>query len=391
MKRHLEPDRALASSAAAHALAGRGGSVAKLAADLVGLHNTTQSTPYLSLRARLPDFSRAQLDEPMWNGWSLARYRAMRLTMFIFPIDLLEVAAAASRHITTPLAARWLRDSGMDQAEFDAIAASVAEVLADGPLTVRALREALGAGQSVDISGVVGRMCDAGRLVGGASPRSWRSSVRQYHRWEDVLPNVDPHRWTEPEAIRELIRCYIDSYGPVTIDDISWWTGFTKARCRAAIAGLDTEEVEVDGWPGPLWRFEEQATELPSAVRALPLLDPYVQGYRDRVRLLDPHRNEWVHDWGGNATATLVHRGRVIGVWQVIEKPQREVWYHLFETQPASIRAAAEKDLAEAGALYFDREVDVIEVKTMKPLTADGGRSAAHPLDGHVHRASRNR
>ena len=60
--------------------------------------------------------------------------------------------------------------------------------------------------------------------------------------------------WTADEAIRELIRRYVDSYGPVTVDDISWWTGFTKRRCRDALEGLDLEEVAVADWPGPLYR-----------------------------------------------------------------------------------------------------------------------------------------
>ncbi|MCP4251194.1 MAG: winged helix DNA-binding domain-containing protein [bacterium] len=65
-------------------------------------------------------------------------------------------------------------------------------------------------------------MCDVGRIVGGAPPRSWRSSVRQYHRWQDVLPDVDLHCWDEEAAIKELIHRYLRSYGSVTIDDIAW-------------------------------------------------------------------------------------------------------------------------------------------------------------------------
>ena len=391
MSTSVTPERALASSAAAHGLGGDAASVPSLATALVGLHNTTQSTPYLSIRARLAGFRRADLDRPMWDEWSLVRYRAMRLTMFIFTTELLEIVAASTRHTKTGLAERWLRDSGLSQAEFDAVADDVEATLAEGPLTVRALRDVMGVGPSVDLSGVVGRMCDIGRLVGGAPPRSWRSSVRQYHRWVDVLPAVNPHRWNEDQAIRELIRRYVVSYGPVTINDVSWWTGFTKGKCREALSALDTEQVSVDGWPGPMWRIGEHSTELPDTVLALPVLDPYVQGYRDRVRFLNPERNEWVHDWGGNATATLVRRGRVIGVWQVVEKPHREVRYHLFDTQSATVRRAAEEDLGAAGAFYFDRPVDVVEVKEMKSLHADGGRSFNHPLDGHVHRASRNR
>jgi hypothetical protein len=389
--RTLSADQGLAGALARHSLVRPGASIEDIATGLVGLHNTTQPTPYLSMRARRNGFTRPQLDELMWVKWRLARLRGMRLTIFVFPRDLLEIAAAATRHISEPLAARWLAESGITPEEFERLAAAVEEALDDGPLTSRALRRELGVPQSVDLPGVIGRMCDVGRLVGGAPPRSWRSSVRQYHRWADVLPEVDLHRWREADAIRELIRRYVRSYGPVTVDDISWWTGFTKGRCRRALEGLTVEEVAITTWPGPLYRTagDPIAEDPGDAIRALPLLDPYVQGYRDRHRFLDPNRHGFVFDGGGNSAPTLLHRGRIIGVWQVSDDPEPSVRYHVFADQPASIRRAAEADLAEAGTLHFDHPVDVIEMAEMLPLRAGGGRSASHPLDGRLHRASR--
>ena len=260
-------------------------------------------------------------------------------------------------------------------------------------MTVRELRQTLKVPAEIDLPGVVGRMCDMGRLVGGGPPGSWRSNIRRYHRWLDVLPDVDLHRWDEDPAIRELILRYIRSYGPVTINDMSWWTGFTKQQCREALAALDIEAVAVDGWPGPLFRVAgEKTVDRPgSQVHALPLLDPYVQGYKDRVRFLEPALHDCVYDGGGNAAATLVQGGRIIGVWQPSDQPRESVRYHLFGDSPQSTRRAAESELAAAGALYFDRAVDVIEIAAMKPLSADGGRSASHPLDSTLHRASRRR
>lgn len=391
--RRLTATAALANATRHHALSGPGSSIAAVASDLVGLHNTSPVSPYLSLAARLTDFERADLDALMWDAWSLVRIRAMRLTVFLLPHDLLEISVAATRHLAEPFAARWLRDSGLTQAEFDHLAALVDEALADGPLTVRALRRKLDVPQQIDLPGVVGRLCDTGRVAGGAPPRNWHSSIREYHRWDDVVDGVDLHRWTEEVAIEELIHRYICSYGPVTIDDISWWTGITKRRCRIALTALRNrvEQANVDDWPGPLYSSPDdlKGIEPGGEVAALPLLDPYVQGYRDRVRFLEPDRTDFVYDGGGNATATLVHQGRIIGVWQLVTKPVESVRYHLFTAGPASVRRAAEDRLAAAGTLYFDKPVDVIAVATMKPLSADGGRSASHPLDDRIHRAPR--
>lgn len=391
----LTADEALANATFHHSLSQPGESSEQITSELVGLHNTSPVSPYLSVRARLPGFDRSDLDTVMWDSWDLARFRAMRLTMFVCTHELLEVAAAATRHIAERFAARWLRDSKLSQSDFDRLAAAVDEVLAERPMTLRGLRRSLDVPQSVDLPGVVSRMCDAGQLVGGAPPRSWRSSIRQYHRWRDVLPGVDLRTWDQETAITNLIRRYVRSYGPVTVADISWWTGFTKGRCRTALAALgdQVEEVAVEGWPNPMYRLggDDADDEPGDAVRALPLLDPYVQGYRNRVRFLDPTRHDNVYDGGGNATATLVQRGRIIGVWQVADRPAESIRYHLFGDAPRSIRRAAESELAGAGSLYFGQSVDVIERPTMEPLSAEGGRSASHPLDTQRHRASRRR
>jgi hypothetical protein len=387
-------EAALANSLHHHALSQPGSSITELSSQLVGLHNTSPVSPYLSLLARMTDFTRADLDTLMWESWSLVRIRAMRLTVFVFPHDLLEITTAATRHITAPLAARWLRDSGLSQREFHRLTDRVDRALAAGRLTVRALRHKLDIPQHIDLPGIVGRMCDVGRIAGGAPPRSWRSSIREYHRWDDVLPDVDLHRWEEEPAIAQLVHRYIQSYGPVTINDISWWTGITKGRCRTALSALGTkvQEVSVDGWPGPLYwdPSHETSPESGGGIAALPLLDPYVQGYRDRGRFLDAERTSFVYDGGGNATATLVRRGHIIGVWQPVAKPSEAIRYHLFAGGPPSDRRAAEARLSAAGSLYFDTPVDVVEISTMKPLNADGGRSASHPLDSQIHRASRH-
>lgn len=114
-----------------------------------------------------------------------------------------------------------------------------------------------------------------------------------------------------------------------------------------------------------------------------------MQGYRDRVRFLEHGRHDWVYDGGGNSTATIIENGRIIGVWQFTKEPSETVRYHLFTKRPHTIRRAAEERLARAADLYFEREVDIIEVRRMKPLSADGGRSAAHPLDSRPHRPSK--
>jgi hypothetical protein len=365
-------------------------SITTVAERLVGLHNTNQASPYLSVNARVNGFARSRLDDLMWDRWELARFRAMRHTMFVFTRPLLEIAAAATRHIAEPLAAKWLRDSGMTAQQFDRYTAAVLEALEDGPLTSRQLRSVLAVPKEVELPGIVSRLCEQGRVVGGAPPGSWRSGVRRFHLWEQVLAGVDIHHWAEVAAIRELVLRYVRGYGPVTLSDVAWWTGFTKARCRDALESLGDQvtEIKVDDWPGPLYldHFAGEPAAMAPSVRILPLLDPYVQGYRDRQRLLSIELHDFVWDGGGNAAPTIVAEGRIVGVWQPVEKPTA-IRYHLFAPAGPDI-TDIEARLHATGRLYFDEAVDVQLVAEMRPLRDPArGRSAAHPLDDQLHRA----
>jgi hypothetical protein len=66
------------------------------------------------------------------------------------------------------------------------------------------------------------------------------------------------------------------------------------------------------------WLLETQPGVQPS-INLLPSLDPYIMGYRDRRRFLDPEHYGQVFDRSGNAFATVWVNGRVMGVWQELE------------------------------------------------------------------------
>jgi hypothetical protein len=50
-------------------------------------------------------------------------------------------------------------------------------------------------------------------------------------------------------------------------------------------------------------------------VSFLPVLDPYIMGYRDRRRFLDAAHQASVFDRAGNAVPTVWVNGRIVGVW----------------------------------------------------------------------------
>ena len=139
----LSPQAARAPALRSHALDEPAGSVEDITGRVVGLHNTSPVSPFLSASARLASFVRRDLATPMWASWELARFRGMRNTMFVFTRADLPMIAAATRELKTRVHEPWFRDAGLTPAQFHRLAARVDAALGEHPMTVRELRREL--------------------------------------------------------------------------------------------------------------------------------------------------------------------------------------------------------------------------------------------------------
>ena len=88
---------------------------------------------------------------------------------------------------------------------------------------------------------------------------------------------------TEREAAEGLAARYLRAFGPATAADLQWWTGWTVATTKAALADCGAVEVLVDGGPA----FVAPGDEEPLAagepwVALLPGLDPTTMGWKQR-------------------------------------------------------------------------------------------------------------
>jgi hypothetical protein len=104
--------------------------------------------------------------------------------------------------------------------------------------------------------------------------------------------------------MRALVERYVAAYGPVTTEDVRWWTGWNKTETLEATDGID------------LARQGSALDDLP-AVRLLPLWDVLLVAYRDRGRFLDPAYAPLVYDRFGNATSVVLDEGEIVGQWDL--------------------------------------------------------------------------
>jgi hypothetical protein len=338
--------------------------------DIVALHATAATGPYVSLWARVRDFERAALDAALYDRRELARVLCMRTTLhvvlsselpFFFQACAGYLAPVTRQQAQTLLVQAGLCPEGEADALLEELHGRVLDVVRDrGAGTVREITQrvpTLRTRVRHDVgkpyegafslgSRLVPGMCALALLIRARPRGTWRSNLYDYAALEDWLPRVDLNSAAAEDARAWLARRYLAAFGPATVEDLQWWTGLSRVETEGAlrVLGFELREVKVEGLgndylmlasdSGRLAGFA--APEVPYAF-LLPGLDPYVMGYRDRSRFLAPEHRAKVLDRAGNAMPTVWVDGRVVGAWG--QRSDGSVTYGLFEPVPGAAEA----------------------------------------------------
>lgn len=329
-------------------------------------------------------FAPGQLDALLEAG-RVAKVACMRRTLFIESAQLVPVVLAATRELLMGGHERFLAANGLTRADYEQIAERIEAQLAGRALGAREIRDALGGTER--ISPVIIVMCDEARLIRWKGS-SWSSAQPTYRHFDEVLPGVRRDGWEEQSAVRELVARYVRRYGPVTEDDVTWWTGLPRVHVRDALASL-TELVRARiGASSKRFLIHEsdiaaaQRRRGPAAaeISLLPVLDPYLQGYRYRDRCVDPRHLPFVVDRGGNSTSVILTGGRVAGIWDLVMKPSPELRLFFFEAPGPGTRTAVHVAASDLAEFVTGAPAPVIEVAHMTPLSEGTTGSFQSPL-----------
>ncbi|MGH3358390.1 MAG: winged helix DNA-binding domain-containing protein, partial [Nocardioidaceae bacterium] len=312
------------------------------ARSMLALHASDPATVYLSVLARSPGATIADIASVLYEDRVLVRLMAMRRTLFVVPADLVPVVHHAA---AVPVAERlrrgiikdlrtlptdpalygdvdaWL--SAVEDATVDALrvrgTATAAQLSADVPrlrtATLPTTDKTYDVRRNIN-SRVLTLLGAQGRIVRGAPRGDWTSRAHTWEPaerwWADGIDDLDADA-----ARRTLASLWLRTFGPATAEDLQWWTGWSLTTTRAALAAIETVEVALDGGTGVVLADDLEPTEPvgPFAV-LLPGLDPTPMGWKHRDWYLGDHKAA-LFDRYGNIGPTIWWDGRVVGGWAV--------------------------------------------------------------------------
>lgn len=339
---------------------------------VVAFHATDPATVHLGMVARLPAATSDRLLSELHDG-SLVKVHAMRRTVFFVrraDQPMFHAAVGAELEVKERRAvAQLLRSADLCEAWLNSVSSSVCEVLSDGtPRTgvtlggleprlrqqVRAPGRATGKWVPVG-SRILGLLAMQGRIE-RASPRgSWQSNQATWV----LAPALEPR---EPaEARRWLLDAYLHQYGPATVDDIVWWTGWGKKVVSATLADLDPRAVHLANGgvamiagDDPVAGDADVEAVAPGAA-LLPALDPSVMGWKLREWYLPAAFLGELMDRTGNIGPTVWWDGKVVGGWG--HRTDGRVMWEFLADVPAHAVAAIACEAERISAVIGNRTV----------------------------------
>lgn len=316
----------------------------------IGLHSTDYASPYLSAWARIPGFEAAPLFARLNSGDGLFRVNAMRNTVHLVHTDDLAMILAATGPAVGMVGRRTPGLKPLTDSQIAAGIDTVCAALADGPLGSNELKALLPA-QAEHLRYWLMAAMGIGEVIRADAAHA-RSNRCRFALTRQRVPGFRPGTISAEDARRALLLRAVDTFGPLTLEDLAWWLPAPKGEVTRALAsaGTDLARLEADG--RTFW-YPPALADTPAPPRedhggwVLPYEDALLKGYQDRSWCLAPGLKEVVFPFSvahwhppdgvapvpgpqkganvsGEARPSIWWGGRVVGRWE--ERDPGVVW-----------------------------------------------------------------
>jgi len=198
----------------------------------------------------------------------------------------------------------------------------------------------------------LGLLVNAGRK---GSESLWMSSADYLATGRSV---PDPE-----ECMVELVRKYIECYGPVSRADIAYWSFLLKKDVDLALEALEKDLI-MENLPSGQETFSlgensRETPEPPSAI-ILPEFDSLMMGYKDKSRFLSQDTVKKVFGRLAAVNRTILLDGFVAATW----KRKKNAAGMIVDVSPLrTLKAGERRSIEEEFATYADYQRTKVSVE----------------------------
>jgi len=305
-----------------------------LAIDSGSLPNTC-----FSLSLRVKNFTAGAFQQSLGTG-KLARMKGLKGAVQVMPVDLMPAIREASAPFREARAKALLEGWGIQEDESHRVSCAIVEALGNKEKTLPQLKNGLRQGVSRDLDRSRGRNRERSTNIAVVAAAMWE-------RWELMrggagrLPCEDPGRYSllsgrfkleqemnRREAIKDLARRYVASYGPVCVEDLAWWLGFPQGEAAQVLDDKAFEQIEIEGLAGRFFILPEETPgydDPPKRITMLPADDPCVKAYTRRERFVPNRYLDHMITRFGESISTVLIGSTVAGTWHIDREIQGDL------------------------------------------------------------------
>jgi hypothetical protein len=299
------------------------------------------------------------IEQALWEDRSLIKTWAMRGTVYWLPGTEEQMFRTALTQLRRGWIDHWWRKQNIPNEDRQHLFEVVLDILRERPMHRKEIAELavprIGEWSRPWLTdgwgGAYHTMCQFGLLVFGPHVGTNVTFARR-DTWGTLGPIVE-----DPEAPRELIRRYLRSFGPATVQDATYWIGANLRDVLPQWNSLADElvPIETDGKTRYLLATDLedlQAMETVTLpVRLIPAFDPLLLAPRDKGELLDMRFHKRIFGAAAWVYPALLVDGRVVANWTYERKQNHiEVVVHPFTRINKKLLPAISRDARHLAA-----------------------------------------
>ena len=368
-----------------------GRSVVDLVKSVGWIYSPGCSTPYLSVRARMPRFRRSALDRLVFKERKLVQLETLRGCTMLLPRSQAPIALKIRSRTFTELAKQARPLMPITDGEMERLKALVLIALGNGPLNhdeildevpsslVRAFpAELRRIGMTGSLWLAINLLKEDGRVLKIQSRKRLDSTEYSFALLNDVLPEVAPFGLQTEQANIELATQYFRTEGPARVKDFAWWAGVnvTDAMRAAAEIRPRLQSLSVENSRDEFLISETELEQLSDfgptrspTVNFIPYRDIFLKGQREVVNRFvrkedsDKPFSRWKGKLINDPIATVINNGEVVGVWEWNSSKRRKLDFVLFDTNtPKKVETLVRQRGAELGS-FIEKNLGEIRLQ----------------------------